>query len=323
MLKRFRQVLNEYKSLMVTAQGQGVDIAEAISSGKHIYDYKYNKVKYLADNMKKSVNELRTIITNLYSQSSNPNMGEQYSKIMVNVRLLEEKYYDPKRSLPIVETIEKQLKPIEQDEFIRKEMEEIEKEKTANAQDNHEKNNKHDRQNIYPSLKDEGAGEKEQKISGQEPKAKEEKEGENREVPELNLPFLPEEIKNHVLEDIQELEKCYNASCFRSSVILCGRILETALHRKYFEVTGNDVLETNPGIGLGKLVAKLSERNVKMDPGLMNQIHLINNIRISSVHVKKDLFKPNQNQTQAIILYTLDALHKLFGNANHANEQNR
>ena len=137
-------------------------------------------------------------------------------------------------------------------------------------------------------------------------------EKEIEELPEIQLPFLPSEIKGHVVEDIHELERCYNNLCFRSSVILCGRILETALHRKYFEVTGNDALEKNPGIGLGKLIAKLSEHNVKVDPGLMNQIHLINQVRISSVHVKKDLFAPNQNTTQAIILYTLDVLHKIF-----------
>jgi hypothetical protein len=71
-------------------------------------------------------------------------------------------------------------------------------------------------------------------------------------------------------------------------------------------------METSPGIGLGKIIAKLTERNIRFDPGLTQQIHLINQVRISSVHTKKDSFYPSKGQTQAMILYTLDVLRKLF-----------
>ena len=291
MLKRFKTSLGDYKQYLATAQQQKVDMKEAVTTGKHVYSYNHNKAKYLGDNMKKNVQELRDIITNLYSHSTNPTLGEMYSKIMVNVRLLEEKYYDPVRSLPIVELIETQLKPLEQDEFLRKEMEEFD----------------------VPEESEEGK--KEEVVVDDNPREVDETKPKemNVELPEINLPFLPAEIMIHVVADVNELERCYNSGCYRSSVIMCGRIMEAALHRKYFEITGNDALEKNPGIGLGKLIAKLSEMNVRFDPGLKNQIHLINQVRISSVHVKQDLFKPNQTQSQAIILYTLDVLHKLFG----------
>jgi hypothetical protein len=84
------------------------------------------------------------------------------------------------------------------------------------------------------------------------------------------------------------------------------------LHRKYFDVTKNDLLEKSPGMGLGNLVAKLSEQGVLLDPGLGNQIHLINQVRIHSVHQKQDAFKPSEAQAQAIVLYTTDVLDKLF-----------
>ena len=93
---------------------------------------------------------------------------------------------------------------------------------------------------------------------------------------------------------------------------MCGRILEVALHRKYYEVTQNDALEKSPGIGLGNLIAKLRDKDVEFDPGLTNQIHLINEIRVNSVHAKKTPFHPNKEQTQAMILYTLDVLGKMF-----------
>ena len=123
---------------------------------------------------------------------------------------------------------------------------------------------------------------------------------------------IPAEIKEEVLADIHELNKCMEHQCYRSAVILCGRILETALHRKYFESAGKDLLETSPGIGLGKLVAKLSEKNIALDPGLSEQIHLINQVRISSVHTKQSAFSPNDAQARAIALFTSDVLEKLF-----------
>ena len=130
---------------------------------------------------------------------------------------------------------------------------------------------------------------------------------------ELNfdMPALPSSIEPDVMADIRELKRCFNAKCYRSSTILCGRILETALHRKYFEATNKDILETSPGIGLGNLIAKLNNK-VKFDPGIKDQIHLINKVRISSVHKKKEAFFPTKQQAYAIILYTLDILKKLF-----------
>jgi len=126
------------------------------------------------------------------------------------------------------------------------------------------------------------------------------------------IPRLPSEIRDDVTADLQEIQKCVNSACYRSAVILCGRVMETALHRKYFDATGNDLLEKAPGTGLGTLIAKLSEHGVKLDPGLPNQIHLINQVRVFSVHTKKESFSPSKTQAEAIVLYTLDILDKLF-----------
>jgi hypothetical protein len=123
---------------------------------------------------------------------------------------------------------------------------------------------------------------------------------------------LPAEIKADILADMREIEKCFQAKCYRSVAILCGRLLEVSLHRTYFDATGVDLLEKSPGIGLGKIIAKLNEKEVDLDPGLSQQIHLINQVRIFSVHVKQQAFTPNENQTKAMILYTFDILEKLF-----------
>lgn len=128
----------------------------------------------------------------------------------------------------------------------------------------------------------------------------------------VKLPNIHQNIKDELNADMEEMYRCFNAGCYRSAIILCGRILETALHRKYFEITGNDLLEKAPGIGLGNLIAKLAEKNVDLDPALGNQIHLINQVRIYSVHKKQKSFTPTKTQTRAIMLYTTDIINKLF-----------
>ncbi len=136
-------------------------------------------------------------------------------------------------------------------------------------------------------------------------------------VPRINIVFkkpknIPEDIREEVMADLNEIENCFKFGCYRSATIICGRVLETVLHRKYYELTNNDLLEKAPGIGLGKVVAKLTEENIIFDPGITQQIHLINQTRIFSVHKKKEVFSPSETQTQAIILYTIDIIEKLF-----------
>ncbi len=128
----------------------------------------------------------------------------------------------------------------------------------------------------------------------------------------FSIPRVPFEIKEEVNADLAELHKCFENECYRSTIILCGRILETALHRKYYEITGRDILETSPGIGLGNLVAKMKELQFNFDPGISEQIHLINQVRIYSVHKKQEPFSPSKEQAHAIILYTLDVVKKMF-----------
>lgn len=138
-------------------------------------------------------------------------------------------------------------------------------------------------------------------------------------IPNLELPQtpdlnVPEPLKEEINTDLAELNKSFNAGCYRSCIMISARILEVVLHRKYYETTGIDLLETNPGIGLGNLIAKLAEKGTLIDPALGNQIHLINQLRVFSVHKKQIPFNPSREQTQAVMLYTIDVVKKLFAN---------
>jgi len=128
----------------------------------------------------------------------------------------------------------------------------------------------------------------------------------------VNISTIPFEIREEIKEDIAEANRAFNAECYRSTIILCGRILELALHSIYYNITYNDLLEKAPGMGLGTLIAKLREKSIEFDPGLSQQIHLINAVRVSSVHKKKEVFQPTKEQTEAIMLFTLDTINKIF-----------
>jgi len=140
---------------------------------------------------------------------------------------------------------------------------------------------------------------------------------EKENIPKLRIVGLPADVSDAVNADLDEIERCFQHACYRSAIILCGRVLEIALHRKYYDVHKKDILETQPGIGLGKLIAKLKEKAVVFDPGITEQIHLINNIRVHSVHKKQEVFSPSKEQTQAVILYTIDIVRKLIGRTEH------
>jgi hypothetical protein len=128
----------------------------------------------------------------------------------------------------------------------------------------------------------------------------------------ISINKIPAEIKEEVRADLDEMKRCFESKCYRSCIILCGRVIEVCLHAKYFKKTGFDILEKNPGIGLGKLIAKMQEKGIRLDPGLTQQIHLVNNVRIFSVHKKQRTFYPSKEQTEAVILYTIDIVNHLF-----------
>lgn len=277
-IKQFKLALSEIKEKVLVASQQKVDLKKIVSNGSYIYDYKFNKAKYLADRIKKSAGDLVSQIGKIHKNNKNARLTEIINKLVVNSKFIQEGYLEPLRTLPIIEQAERDIKELEKLEELETEIREFEKEAAAK-----------------PSLRtnEENARLRETMLN-------------------FELPELPEEIAEELKADVEELRKCFYSECYRSSIILCGKIIETALHRKYFDMTGNDALEKEPGIGLGKLVARMNEKGVKLDPALPQQIQFINQVRTFSVHTKQQAFNPSKNQAQATILYTMDVIGKLF-----------
>jgi len=279
--KRFQTTLSDLKEKVLAASNMGIDLKKVITSGQYIYDYKLNKAKYMTDRMKKTAHELDSMAGELVKRNKNERLTDLLAKLNTNTRFILEMYLEPAKTLPIIEQIERDMQEIEKVEALEKEISDFEKEAAAK---------------LKPRQKEESV-----------PTEKD---------PLLNftIPKLPEEIHGNVEADFIELQMCYENRLYRSATILCGRIIETALHRKYFEVTGKDALEKEPGIGIGKLIARMSDQGIKLDPGLPQMIHLINQVRIFSVHTKQQAFNPTKNQTRATVLYTMEVLTSLFSN---------
>ncbi len=123
---------------------------------------------------------------------------------------------------------------------------------------------------------------------------------------------LPRLLQEEMRDDLEEMNRCYKHECYKAAIILAGKLLETALHKVYYDKTGTDLLQTAPGISIGNLIKKLNDNGIVTDPSLNNQAHFINQVRVQSVHARKEPFKPSREQTQAILLFTEDLLRRLF-----------
>lgn len=121
---------------------------------------------------------------------------------------------------------------------------------------------------------------------------------------------LPQNIREEVKLDFEEVRKCYYAGAFRSAIGMCGRVLEVLLARKYFDGRGIDPIEQKWKMGL--LIRKCFEDNVINEPALGDMCNLINKSRISSVHSTKRPYRPEQDDTKSIIEFTIGLVKKLF-----------
>lgn len=121
---------------------------------------------------------------------------------------------------------------------------------------------------------------------------------------------VPTEIYEEVKGDMEEAISCLKVEAYRSSIIMAARALEVCLHRKYFEATGKDLLESNAGIGT--LLRKLNEEKIVLMPGTNHIFNLSNDCRINSVHKKKSLYLPKAIEATSIIQLVNSSIAKLW-----------
>jgi hypothetical protein len=126
----------------------------------------------------------------------------------------------------------------------------------------------------------------------------------------VDLSRVPQEIREELRLDFDEMQTCYNAGAFRSTLGMCGRVLELLLARKYFEGTGVDPVEQKWNIGL--LLRKSFEDNAISDRAIGDICNLINRSRVDSVHSTNRLYKPSQDEAKPIIEFTISLVKGFF-----------
>jgi hypothetical protein len=129
----------------------------------------------------------------------------------------------------------------------------------------------------------------------------------------LDFSSLPQEIKEEMKMDFEDLRKCYSVEAYRSAVTICGLILETTLSRKYFEVRNEDLVEQ--GLTLGRIIGRCVSDNVIDEPGIGDICNLINRSRIRSVHSGHGPYRFHPDQTKSLIEFTIGLVKKLFPHA--------
>lgn len=121
---------------------------------------------------------------------------------------------------------------------------------------------------------------------------------------------IPQEIREETKLDFEEMRICYNSGAFRSAIIMCGRVLELQLAKKYFDSTGVDPIEQKWQLGF--LIGKCSERNVITDSAVGDICNFINHSRIGSVHASHAIHRPIQEETKSVIEFTISLLRRLY-----------
>ena len=180
-LKQFKITLQEIKEKVLVASQQKVNLKRVVSDGSYIYDYKFNKAKYLADRIKRSAGELVTQIEGVHKKNRNKRFEEWLTKVMINARFIVEQYLEPNKVIPIIEQIERDLEEIEKVEKLESEIRSFEKEAAATPL----------------------------------PKSSREEIRLN-----FSIQNLPEEINDNIEADVYELQKCFrfneNENSFRN-----------------------------------------------------------------------------------------------------------
>lgn len=128
---------------------------------------------------------------------------------------------------------------------------------------------------------------------------------------DIDLSKVPSTIRTDLRRDFDELKSCFLVEAYRGTIMFCGRILETALGRKYFEETGIDPAEQL--WTLGKLITECGKANINLEPGVYRIAKLINDMRVPSVHKKARAYLPTPDEARGIILITKSVITRLFG----------
>ena len=119
-----------------------------------------------------------------------------------------------------------------------------------------------------------------------------------------------ENVKYDISLSYNEAIKAYLNRLYISSIVLCGKVIEIAIHFLYEKNNNEELLDKYPGIGLGKALGKLRKQGFKFPEEIDSTVNLINKYRNAYIHKKTASVMPNDTQAEAIILLVKNFLTK-------------
>jgi hypothetical protein len=127
----------------------------------------------------------------------------------------------------------------------------------------------------------------------------------------IDLELIPFEIRTDIAADIDEIKKCYSSGAYRAAIVFCGRMLEIALARKYFEKTHVDPIKQK--WTLGRLINESKKKIGIFQPGLDSLCETINKVRIPSIHrVREGIYLPTPQDVVGVFHLVQSVLQKLW-----------
>ena len=140
-------------------------------------------------------------------------------------------------------------------------------------------------------------------------------------VPDL-LDRLPSAIRAEIAQDFAEVQKCYEVRAYRATISFCGRIIEVALGRRYYEerrklqpsVKAFQIGQEISRLTIGQIIKRCEEVGLQTAyPGLDAYADLVNRIRVSAIHHKgARLFRPGPNAARGMVELTVEVIKDMY-----------
>ncbi|MFA6809774.1 MAG: hypothetical protein WCR47_01805 [Desulfoplanes sp.] len=118
--------------------------------------------------------------------------------------------------------------------------------------------------------------------------------------------ILEDDVTEIIKLTIEEIVTCRNNGCNLACIVLCGKVLETALGALYKKEFDEDADEKNFGI---QAIVNRLKKKYALNPSIIDQINIISKHRNKSVH--GSIIVPTNDEADGILSLTKDTLLKI------------
>ncbi len=114
-------------------------------------------------------------------------------------------------------------------------------------------------------------------------------------------------VREDIQHDLAELRACIASDLPRATLAMCGRVVENSLRLTFFRETGAELPEDAT---VGRMIARIREERLYVDPGLKNAWNIINAQRIVGVHAKEGHPIPSRVMVLCVAYATVESVER-------------